>query len=72
MLASGSPLAIALWAVVVIVPLTLSTGLSGASHAVAHTLFLEYIPFILLLLALFTVAGGIVVHGNFHGSPSER
>jgi Na+/H+ antiporter NhaD/arsenite permease-like protein len=29
----------------------------------------EYIPFILLLLALFTVAGGIVVRGNLHGSP---
>jgi Na+/H+ antiporter NhaD/arsenite permease-like protein len=30
---------------------------------------LEYIPFILLLLALFTVASGIVVSGNLHGSP---
>ena len=29
----------------------------------------EYIPFILLLLALFTVAGGIVVRGNLYGSP---
>ena len=27
-------------------------------------------PFILLLLALFTIAGGIVVAGNIHGSPA--
>ena len=26
-------------------------------------------PFILLLLALFTVAGGIHIRGNLHGSP---
>jgi Na+/H+ antiporter NhaD/arsenite permease-like protein len=34
-----------------------------------HTLILEYIPFIILLLALFTVAGGVLVQGNLHGSP---
>ena len=33
---------------------------------------MEYIPFILLLLALFTVAGGIVVRGNLHGSPATN
>jgi Na+/H+ antiporter NhaD/arsenite permease-like protein len=30
---------------------------------------LEYIPFILLLMALFTAAGGIVVRGNIHDTP---
>ena len=30
-----------------------------AIHAILHTYFLEYIPFIILLWALFTVAGGI-------------
>ena len=59
----------ALWAAVVILPLALSIGPSATTHALAHTLFLEYVPFILLLLALFTVASGIVVHGNLHGTP---
>jgi Na+/H+ antiporter NhaD/arsenite permease-like protein len=44
-------------------------GPGTALHAVAHTALLEYIPFILLLLALFTVAGGIVIRGNLHGTP---
>ena len=30
---------------------------------------MEYLPFILLLLALFTTAGGIVVRGNLHDTP---
>ena len=30
----------------------------------------EYIPFIILLTALFTVAGGIYMRGNLHGSPA--
>jgi Na+/H+ antiporter NhaD/arsenite permease-like protein len=29
----------------------------------------EYIPFIILLTALFTVAGGIHIRGNLHGAP---
>ena len=43
--------------------------MSDAAAAVVHTAFMESIPFILLLLALFTVAGGIVVRGNLHGAP---
>ena len=39
------------------------------SMASAHALFAEYMPFILLLTALFTVSGGIYVSGNLHGSP---
>jgi len=62
----------AFWAALVVVPLALVFGVSPAVHALSHTAFLEYIPFILLLLALFTVAGGIVVSGNLHGSPATN
>ena len=62
----------AFWAALVIIPLALVFGTSPAIHALSHTAFLEYIPFILLLLALFTVAGGIVVSGNLHGSPATN
>ena len=31
----------------------------------------EYIPFVILLTALFTVAGGIFIRGNLHGSPGS-
>ena len=57
------------WAALVVLPLILSEGMVPTAHALTHTALLEYIPFILLLLALFTVAGGIVVRGNLHGSP---
>ena len=30
----------------------------------------EYIPFVILLTALFTVSGGIYIRGNLHGSPA--
>jgi Na+/H+ antiporter NhaD/arsenite permease-like protein len=34
-----------------------------------HTLLGEYLPFVILLSALFATAGGIYVRGNLHGSP---
>jgi Na+/H+ antiporter NhaD/arsenite permease-like protein len=59
----------AFWAACVVVPMVISFGALPASDALAHTLLLEYIPFILLLLALFTTAGGIYLEGNLHGTP---
>jgi Na+/H+ antiporter NhaD/arsenite permease-like protein len=58
----------ALWAALVIVPLWLTTGTTVVTHTLAHTVLLEYLPFILLLLALFTVSGGIYLQGNLHDS----
>ncbi len=62
----------ALWGLLVLVPMAALLGPTTALHALAHTALLEYIPFILLLLALFTVAGGILVRGNLHGSPGTN
>ncbi|MGY3614559.1 Na+/H+ antiporter NhaD/arsenite permease-like protein [Bradyrhizobium sp. USDA 10063] len=62
----------AAWGALTAIPLALSIGWVEATHALVHTALLEYIPFILLLLALFTVAGGIVLRGNLHGSPASN
>jgi len=59
----------AFWALCTIVPLYLTADANIATEALLHTLLLEYIPFILLLLALFTVAGGIYLEGNLRGTP---
>jgi Na+/H+ antiporter NhaD/arsenite permease-like protein len=59
----------AFWAACVVVPLFLAAGPAAATGALAHTLLLEYVPFILLLLALFTAAGGIYLEGNLRGTP---
>jgi Na+/H+ antiporter NhaD/arsenite permease-like protein len=62
----------AFWGLLVLVPMAAILGPTTALQALVHTAFLEYIPFILLLLALFTVAGGILVRGNIHGSPGTN
>ena len=62
----------AFWALLALIPIALTSGAGTAVAAVVHTALLEYIPFILLLLALFTVAGGIVIRGNLHGSPATN
>ncbi|GGH05965.1 sodium:proton antiporter [Alsobacter metallidurans] len=60
----------ALWAALTAVPLALTAGTAPTAAALAHTALLDYIPFLLLLLALFTTAGGILIAGNIHGSPA--
>ena len=59
----------AFWAAMVIIPLYLSFDASAATKGIAFAMLLEYVPFIILLFALYTVAGGIFVRGNIHGSP---
>lgn len=59
----------AFWALAVLLPMAFVHGLSVVAAALAHTLLAEYLPFIVLLVALFTAAGGIYVRGNLHGSP---
>jgi Na+/H+ antiporter NhaD/arsenite permease-like protein len=57
------------WALVFLVPFTLKFGFSIALYELCHTIFLEYIPFIILLLSLFTVSGGIRMKGSLVGKP---
>ncbi|WP_066259345.1 sodium:proton antiporter [Hydrogenophaga flava] len=59
----------AAWALAFLLPFALVFGFGAAGAGVAHALLAEYIPFIILLTALFTVAGGIYIKGNLHGSP---
>ena len=58
------------WALLLLVPLALTQGIGMTADAVGHVLLVEYLPFILVLFALYTLAGGIVVTGNLHGSPA--
>jgi Na+/H+ antiporter NhaD/arsenite permease-like protein len=57
------------WAVVFAVPFLVAHG-SEAWHEIAHIYLADYLPFIILLWGLFTVAGGIVVGGTLHGTPA--
>lgn len=60
----------AAWALAFFVPFVLVFGPGLAGASLVHALVAEYIPFIVLLTALFTVAGGIYIRGNLHGSPA--
>ena len=59
----------AAWALVFLIPFALGFGTQAAFATFAHAMLEEYVPFIILLTALFTVAGGICLHGDLHGSP---
>lgn len=58
------------WALAFVLPFAASQGLGATAGVLAHALLAEYLPFIILLTALFTTAGGIYVRGNLHGSPA--
>jgi Na+/H+ antiporter NhaD/arsenite permease-like protein len=57
------------WALAFMVPFTVVFGAPMAIGQLVHAAVAEYVPFIVLLTALFTVAGGIHVSGNLRGSP---
>jgi len=56
------------WAVLVLACLAIFNGLPAALEAFVQTVFQEYLSFILLLFALYTVAGGILVTGQIKAS----
>jgi len=57
------------WALAFVLPFTLIQGSSHAFHEVVHALVAEYIPFLAVLFALFTISGGISVRGQFRATP---
>jgi Na+/H+ antiporter NhaD/arsenite permease-like protein len=57
------------WAVLALAPIALGYGTHAALAAFVHAMLAEYLSFILLLFALYTVAGGILVTGNVPGTP---
>jgi len=59
----------AFWALSFMVPFLILFGWQLALFELLHVLLLEYIPFIILLLALFTVAGGVRLRGSLRGTP---
>jgi Na+/H+ antiporter NhaD/arsenite permease-like protein len=58
------------WALAIVLPLLFRFGLAATFDQLLHTLVLEYFPFIVLIAALFTIAGGILLTGNLPGSPT--
>ena len=59
----------AFWALAFLLPFLGIFGWELALFETLHVALLEYIPFIILLLSLFTVAGGIRLTGRLVGTP---
>jgi Na+/H+ antiporter NhaD/arsenite permease-like protein len=59
----------AAWGLAFLVPFAVVFGPAVAGASFVHALLAEYIPFVVLLTALFAVSGGIYIRGNLHGSP---
>ncbi len=58
----------AFWAILFAVPFVYVYH-GDAVYQILHIYLIDYIPFIILLWGLFTVAGGIVVGGSIKGTP---
>ena len=58
------------WSLAFLVPAAFTFGPGVAAAGAVHAALAEYIPFIILLTALFVVAGGIFVSGNLRGTPT--
>jgi Na+/H+ antiporter NhaD/arsenite permease-like protein len=63
------PKASAFWALAFAIPFLVAYK-GEALYEILHIYIIDYIPFIILLWALFTVSGGILVRGTLKGSPA--
>jgi Na+/H+ antiporter NhaD/arsenite permease-like protein len=62
-------LVMAAWTAALLVPQALTLGVAAAAAATWHAVLIEYLPFVALLLALFTTGGGILLEGGPWGTP---
>src|SRR3954471_19776906 len=58
-----------IWATLTVAPLAAIHGVPAATTAFLHAMVGEFSSFILLLFALYVIAGGIIVAGNLRGTP---
>lgn len=57
------------WSAVFVIPFFIAFGAHITIYELIHTVALDYLPFLLLLIALYTAAGGIVIRGSIVGTP---
>ena len=62
----------AAWGAALLLPFAWRFGVAATAHDVAHAVLLEYIPFVVVLFSLFTIAGGICVRGPLAGTPARN
>lgn len=58
-----------IWVAILLIPLTLTKGLSTTTHVVAETMLHHYTPFVILIASLYTITGGIRLKSRWSGTP---
>lgn len=60
----------AFWAAALLIPEVVIGGWNAAVREAVHAVLIEYLPFVTLLLALYSAGGGILVRGALSGTPA--
>lgn len=60
------------WALIFLVPFIFAFGFGETSYQLMETVLLDYVPFIVLLLGLFVVSGGIHIKGTIAGTTKNN
>ncbi|HMA75665.1 MAG TPA: sodium:proton antiporter [Xanthobacteraceae bacterium] len=58
-----------IWSALTVTPLAALYGVPTALAALVHAILGEYLSFIVVIAALYVVAGGILITGNLRGTP---
>ena len=58
------------WALLVAIPMLIFHGLQVTAYEISHAILVEYIPFIVVITALFTISGGIKISCDWSGTPT--
>jgi len=59
-------------AIALSIPTTIYLLMNGFSHQLLHIMLFDYVPFLILLGALFTITGGIYLTGDIEAKPSTN
>jgi Na+/H+ antiporter NhaD/arsenite permease-like protein len=60
----------AFWVAAILLPWWFVHGSGAAARLAVHAILVEYLPFVTLLLALYTTGGGVLVRGGVSGTPA--
>ncbi|MGE5146504.1 MAG: sodium:proton antiporter, partial [Candidatus Eiseniibacteriota bacterium] len=60
------------WALLALAPTVGSQGWDVAFRELLHVTLLDYIPFVILLVSLYTITGGIRISGRLAGTPGAN
>lgn len=60
----------AFWVAAILLPWGITHGGAPTARLVVQAILIEYLPFVTLLLALYTAGGGVLVRGGLRGTPA--